>query len=160
MPIDFEKHAQKGNKFLNELAEKLGDKNNTANAGRTLRAVFQALRNHLTLEENFQLLSQLPIALKGIYVHGWMPSKKQEISRKKIDFIEEVLNYTDGTTLHGVAEIEKGIKEVHIVLKTLKQFVSQGEFKDIEAVLPRQLKKLLKESLYNKTLTFDLIPEK
>jgi uncharacterized protein (DUF2267 family) len=69
MPLNFENHAQKGNKFLKELAEKLGDKTDTAKAGRMLRAVFQALRNHLTLEENFQLLSQLPVALKGIYVH-------------------------------------------------------------------------------------------
>ena len=160
MPLNFEKHAQKGNKFLKELAEKLGDKADTAKAGCLLRAVFQALRNHLTLEENFQLLSQLPIALKGVYVHGWIPSKKQEISRKKIDFIEEVLKYADGTSLHSVSDIEKGTKEVHTILKTLKQYISQGEFKDMEAVLPRQLKKLLRESLYNKTLTINLIPEK
>lgn len=160
MPLDFEQHAQKGNKFLNELAERLGNKGNTAKAGRILLAVFHTLRNHLTLEENFQFLSQLPIALKGVYVHGWAPSKKREVSRKKIDFIEEVLKYSNGTTLHSVADIEKGTKNIHVVLKTIKQYVSQGEFKDIEAVLPRQLKKLLKESLYNKTLTFDLIPEK
>lgn len=160
MSLDFEKHAQKGNKFLNEIAEKLGDRKNTHRAGRILRAVFQALRNHLTLEENFQFLSQLPLALKGLYVHGWMPAKKQERSRKKIDFIEEVLQYADGSTLHSISDIEKGTKEIQVVIKTLKQYISQGEFKDIEAVLPRQLKKLLKESLYNKRLTFDLIAEK
>jgi uncharacterized protein (DUF2267 family) len=160
MPLDFEKHAQKGNRFLKELAEKLGDKTDTAKAGRMLHALFHALRNHLPLEENFQFLSQLPVALKGVYVHGWMPTKKQEVSRKKTDFIEEVLTYADGTSLHGIADIKKGTEAVHAVFKTLKQYISQGEFKDMEAVLPHQLKKLLKESLYTKTLTFNLIPEK
>jgi len=160
MPLDFEKHAQKGNKILNELAEKLGNKSDTAKADRILRAVFQALRDHLTIEENFQLLSQLPIALKGVYVHGWMPTKRKDISRKKIDFIEEVLNHEDGTSLHGISDIEKGTKEIHAVFKILKQYISKGEFKDMEAVLPNQLKKLLKESLYSKKLIFDLISEK
>ncbi|MBI4947541.1 MAG: DUF2267 domain-containing protein [Bacteroidetes bacterium] len=160
MSLNFEKHAQKGNKFLNELAENLGNKTDTAKAERILRALFQALRNHLTIEEIFQLLSQLPIALKGVYIHGWMPTKEKEVSRKKIDFIEEVLKYADGTSIHGISDIEKGTKEVHVVFKTLKQYISKGEFKDIEAVLPRQLKKLLRESLYTKTLTLNLIPEK
>jgi uncharacterized protein (DUF2267 family) len=160
MPLDFEKQAQKGNKFLKDLAEELGNKADTGHAGRMLQAVFFSLRNHLTLEENFKFLSQLPIALKGIYVHGWTPVKKHPVSRKRIDFIEEVLTYAYGTSLHGFADIKKGTKAVHSVLNTLKQYISQGGFNHMEAVLPNQLKKLLHESLYAKTLTLNLVLEK
>ena len=91
MPINFDKHAQKGNEFINELALALGDKKERSKAGRILRAVFTALREHLSLEENFQFLSQLPAALKVVYIDGWMPTHHHENSRKKVDFILEVI---------------------------------------------------------------------
>lgn len=160
MPLNFEKHAQKGNKFINDVAKQLGNKSDTAKAGKLVRAVFRTLRNHLTLEESFNLLAQLPLALKGVYVHEWTPARKRDLSRKKIDFIEEVLKYADGTSLHGFSDIKRGTEAVHVVLNVLKQYISPGEFSNMEAVLPKQLKKLLKESTYAKTLTLKLISEK
>ena len=67
MALDFEKYAAKGNEFLNRLAENLGDEDR-AHAARILRSTFRGLRNHLTVEESFQLLAQLPMALKSVYV--------------------------------------------------------------------------------------------
>lgn len=66
MSLDFEKNARKGNEFVRRLAEELGaplDK-----AGRIIGAVFHALRNRLSHEESFQLLAQLPVSLKSVYV--------------------------------------------------------------------------------------------
>ena len=160
MPLNFNKHAQKGNEFLNQLTKELGEKSNKAKAGKRLRSVFKALRNHLTLEENFQLLSQLPMALKALYVDAWIPSRKPEIGRKKIDFIEEVLRYEDKNLWLRAEDLEITIREVKAVFKTLKKHISQGEFKDIEAILPHPLKKLLRESIYTKKLTVQLIPQK
>lgn len=160
MPLDFNKHAQKGNEFLNQLAKELGGKSNKAKAGKRLRSVFKALRNHLTLEENFQLLSQLPMALKALYVDAWMPSRKPEIGRKKIDFVEEVLRYEDKNLWLRAEDFEITVQEVRAVFKTLKKHISQGEFKDIEAVLPHPLKKLLRESIYQKNLSVKISTEK
>jgi uncharacterized protein (DUF2267 family) len=160
MPLNFEKQAQKGNKFLKDVAEELGYKEDTAKAGRMLQGVFYTLRNHLTLEENFKLLSQLPIALKGIYVHEWAPAKKRDVSRSKIDFIEEVMNHADGSSLHSISDSERGLEAIRAVLRTLKQYISPGAFKNIEAILPKQLKKLLHESLYAQTLTLKLVSAK
>lgn len=55
MPLNFNKQAEKGEKFLNELVLELGNKTNKSKAGRILRSVFKTLRNHLTIEENFTL---------------------------------------------------------------------------------------------------------
>jgi uncharacterized protein (DUF2267 family) len=160
MALDFNKHAQKGNHFLNELAQELGDRSDKAKAGKILRAVFKTLRDHLTLAENFQLLSQLPMALKGIYVDAWMPTHVHEIGRKKIDFVEEVLAYENKDTWARAEEIETTLKEIRAVFKTLKKYISEGEFNDLEAVLPRQLKKLLRESIYQNNLSIKLVTEK
>jgi uncharacterized protein (DUF2267 family) len=60
----------KGNEFVNLLAHRLGDTDRDR-AARILRSVFRALRKHLTVEESMELLSHLPMALKGVYVDGW-----------------------------------------------------------------------------------------
>ena len=157
MSLDFNKHAQKGNLFLRELAEELGDPEDLARAGRVMRAVFKALRNHLTLAENFQLISQLPMALKGIYVDAWMPTHEVEASRKKIDFIEEVLRFENKKNWMRVEDADQTEQSIRAVFKTLKKYISQGEFEDLQAVLPRQLKAFLKESLYTKRMTVDIV---
>ncbi len=160
MPLDFNKHAQKGNQFLNELALELGGQPDKAKAGKILRAVFKTLRNHLTLAENFQLLSQLPLALKGVYVEAWMPTHKIEAGRKKIDFVEEVLANANKDTWPRSEDVETMLKGIRAVFKTLKKYISEGEFNDIEAILPRQLKKLLRESIYQRNISFKLVTEK
>ncbi|MEW6468774.1 MAG: DUF2267 domain-containing protein [Bacteroidota bacterium] len=143
MPLDFDKHAQKGNNFLIRLSAELHDKGNKARAGKALRAVLRALRDHLTLEENFQLLSQLPMALKGVYVDGWVPGRKKERSRKKLGFIMEVARHKTPAALGSAAEINAAASDIQAVFKTLRKYVSAGEFNDVRAVLPRQLKELL-----------------
>ncbi len=70
MTLDFEKYAAKGNEFINKLAEHLNDPDNRDRAGRILRSVLRALRNRLTVEESLQLISQLPMAIKAVYVEG------------------------------------------------------------------------------------------
>lgn len=148
MPINFIKHAEKGNKFMQELAHELGDDQNLSRASRVLQAVFNTLRDHLTLEENFQLLSQMPMALKGVYVHGWSPSHVKNISRTKVGFIEEVIDNEGANFWRDFSDIDDGEFAVLSVLNTLRKYVSEGEFKDIEAILPSQLKELIRDSDY------------
>lgn len=159
MPLNFDKQAQKGNQFLNQLAKELGNEKDKIEAGRVLRAVLYTLRDHLTLTENFHLLAQLPIALKGLYVDCWAPTHSREVTRKRMDFIQKVLAYRNKNKWADIKDIENTLKEVYAVFRTLKLYVSQGEFKKMEAVLPRQLKKLMRESLASKGVSFKLAIE-
>ena len=72
MSLDFEKKGE-GNEFVRLVAEEL--EVSVDKAGRIIRAVFHALRNRLSHEESFQLLAQLPVSLKGVYVDGWRFNK-------------------------------------------------------------------------------------
>jgi uncharacterized protein (DUF2267 family) len=149
MPINFNKHGEKGEQFIKELAHELGNDKDLPQAGRLLQAVFITLRDHLPLEESFQLLSQLPMALKAVYINGWNPSHKHDISRTKKGFIEEV-NRNEGVNFNrDFSDIEDGEFVVLSVFKTLRKYVSEGEFNDIEAVLPNKIKGLIKDSDYH-----------
>lgn len=151
MPLNFDKHAQKGNRFLKELAQELDDKKDIDRAGRILRAVFSTLRTHLTLDENFQLMAQLPMALKSVYIIGWSPSRKSiEKNRKKVDFINEVINSDGRSAQKDFLRPTDGEKAVKAVFRTMNRYVSSGEFNDIKAVLPEELKELINDSLDEK----------
>jgi uncharacterized protein (DUF2267 family) len=69
MSMDFETYAKEGKAFINLVCEELEIPVDKAN--RVVRAILHALRNRLTHEESFELLAQLPVSLKGVYVDGW-----------------------------------------------------------------------------------------
>jgi uncharacterized protein (DUF2267 family) len=151
MSLNFDSYAQKGNLFLKELAEELGNKKDTERAGRILRAVFSTLRNHITPEESFQLMSQLPMALKSVYVTGWSPAKEPVGKIKsKHDFITEVITEDGRASQKDFPRSTDGENAVKAVFRTLKNYVSYGEFEDIMAVMPKEIKELIAQSIEEK----------
>ena len=90
MSFNVEKYTNKGIGFINEVADKLDNCDNPGKAARVLKSILHALRNRITTEESLQLLSQLPLMIKGIYVDGW--KLKNQVRIKNIeDFIDEII---------------------------------------------------------------------
>jgi uncharacterized protein (DUF2267 family) len=88
MATDFDKYAAKGNEFLHMLADDLQVP--TDKALRILRAVLHANRNHLDHGESLQLLSQLPMALKSVYVDQWHLSPGFKRIHHVKQFLDEI----------------------------------------------------------------------
>ena len=145
MSIDFEKYAIKGNEFVQLVTDELAVP--TDKAGRIIRAVFHSLRNRLTHEESFQLLAQLPMSLKGVYVDGWRFSKDFNRITHIADFLEEVRKEDGRLAEFDFGDLSNTKTAVAAVFKALKYFVSDGEIQDIMDVLPAALKKFVKQSL-------------
>ena len=141
MAINFEKYAAKGNEFLHILAEKLGNKDDEGRASRVLRSVFRSLRNHLTTEESMDLLSQLPMALKGVYVDGWKPGKQVKSVRTLHDFAIEIMKEDGNPAERDYDSEEDAIDAAHAFVETLQLFVSREQLEDAFGTLPGELKK-------------------
>ena len=71
MNTNFDKYALKGNEFLVRLSKNIGNEKDLDSAFRILRSTLRVLRKHFTIQESMQLLAQLPVAIKGVYVEGW-----------------------------------------------------------------------------------------
>ena len=146
MALDFEKYAAKGNEFLNRLAENLGDEDR-AHAARILRSSFRVLRNHLTVEESFQLLAQLPMALKSVYVEGWRLNDHQKI--KTIDdLVVEMVQEEGNSAWRDFADKDEIIDALRAVIDTLKLYVSSGEISQALGTLPRKVQAVLEPSAH------------
>lgn len=144
MILDFEKYAMKGTEFLHKLEENLGSQDR-AHAARILRSTFRVLRNHLTFEESLQLLSQLPMAIKSVYVDGWRKSDRMKI-RNIDEFLIEVVQEDGNAAWRDFNDREEVLDCIRAVIDTMRLYVSGEEMDQALATLPRKIVAILESS--------------
>ena len=145
MPIDFEEFEIKGKELVTFVADYLSITRDKA--GIIISTVFHSLRNRLTHEQSFQLLSHLPMSLKGAYVDGWKFSKDYSRISHPNDFIDEV-SRDDGIVAYNSGDYFASKKAVSAVFNALKYFISGGEMQVLIDILPPEVKTSVKESLF------------
>jgi uncharacterized protein (DUF2267 family) len=148
MALDFEKYAAKGNEFVNMVADELQVPREMA--ARITRAVLHALRNRLSHEESFQLIAQLPIALKGVYADGWKYNKDFVRLNHTHDFLEEVRKEDGGQAGYDLGNDTRAQKAVAAVMKAMSYFITEGEMDDVAGMLPVELKRFILQSISSK----------
>ena len=144
MSINFNKYAEEGNAFINHLAKNLGHPEETGRTGIILRAVLHALRERITIPESFNLLSQLPMFIKVIYVENWKYSE-HPVKFNKDEFLDEVKRHQDQLGENEFPWEESTEEIVKTVINELRSFVSKGEIDDILAQLPEDFRELFEE---------------
>lgn len=147
MSIDFNKYAAKGNQFVNRLAREFGQSEDTAKAGRKLRAVLHALRDILTIEESIQMVAQLPMFLKAVYVEGWKIRGKKKKIKHVEDFIQLIRKYDERSDTVDFNDDEDVERTAIVVFHLLREYISLGEMQDIESILPKDLKYLTGQNI-------------
>lgn len=145
MTLDFDKYAAIGNKVVRILADDL--QTSRDKAGRILTAVLHVLRQRLTIEESFQLMAQLPMVLKAVYVDGWNYNKPFQRIHRVDEFLDEIRKEDGKNAGYDFGNNEEAKKVVIAVFRVLFLFVSEGEINDMVAVLPSALKELVKEAV-------------
>lgn len=143
MVIDFEKYALKGNEFIRFVALDLEVPRDKA--GRIVRAVLHALRDRLSYEESFQLMAQLPMALKGIYVDGWRYRTSQQRIRHLDEFVEAIRQADGKLSGYDFGNDKQALRAVQGVFSALYEYVSAGEMSDILELLPHAIRELVRQ---------------
>lgn len=141
--MNFKKYVEDGEQFLKEIARETNTPDDRARAGRLLRAVLHAFRNRLTPNESLQLIAQLPMLIKAIYVDGWRISDEAKNLRTWGDFMEAVREEGGPATRNDFVTDREVENAIHAVFKVLKTHVSAGEIRDVVATLPEELRPLL-----------------
>ena len=142
MALEFENYAMKGNEFINLLAKNLGNADDRDRAARVLRAVFRTMRNHLSLEESSDLLAQLPMALKSVYVDGWKMTQPHRRVRTMKEFSGEVLKAYGQSAWRDFSNLEEVEASVRAVIETMAYYVSANEMEQAFATLPKNMRDL------------------
>ncbi len=142
MAFNIQQHAAKARGFLQTAAVHMGVTYDEAVAGRIVAAVLHSLRDHITLQESLQLISQLPTVVKGIYVEGWKGTPPRRLHHET-DFFQSVRQHLGPTAGHDLGNDAMARERIHGVFQALSRYVSRGEMEDIAGQLPRDLQTLV-----------------
>jgi uncharacterized protein (DUF2267 family) len=147
MALQFEKYAQEGQYFINNLAERLGHPEEKGRTGIILRSVMHVMRDRLTIPESFHFMAQLPMALKAVFVDNWKYRNEPLNIKTREEFILEVENLQ---SQYGEREFNwnKSTGEIiQIVLGALSEYVTRSEFDNVIEQMPMELKEMFYESV-------------
>jgi uncharacterized protein (DUF2267 family) len=127
--------VQKSSEWLHDLAVDLGVDERTA--WRVLRAYLQLVRDRLTVDEAAQLAAQLPHLLRGVFYEGFDPSRQPERIRDRDVFLERLRERAQ------LADAEEAANVAAAATRVLRRHITEGEFDDLLAQLPGEIRGLL-----------------
>lgn len=139
--MSVDKYYQEVHKFIKDVKEELGGDCDLHQSERIMASVFHTLREVLTPQESLHLIAQLPVFIKGIYVHGWHLRTKKSI-RSMDDFIESLLLQNPKNAPTDFGTDEKAKERTRAVFRVLNRHVTTGEIQDVMAQLPSELMEL------------------
>ena len=142
MALNFNQYAAEGNTFMKAYAKELSLFEDHDQAGRILSTILHGLRSMISTEESLQLIAQLPMFLKAIYVNGWTLRAKREKIKNMEDFIDYLRSIGGKTSLIDFYSDEIAEADVFSTFKMLRNYVSKGQMEDVIDQLPKQLKRL------------------
>ncbi len=133
----FDATVHKTNEVLHAVEEACGwGHERREHSYQLVRAVLHALRDRLTVDEAADLAAQLPMLLRGIFFEGWVPARvPMKLHR------DEVLARVRSELSFDIEDDTEQL--VTTVLESLRRFVTDGEWDDIAAVVPKDLRELL-----------------
>jgi uncharacterized protein (DUF2267 family) len=125
--------------WINEVERRLGW-DSKPRAYRLLRAVLQALRDHLQVNEAADLGAQLPVLIRGLYYDQWQPAKTPLKERDLDSFLARI------DASFKPDPIDDTAKAAAAVFALLSEKVSAGEIDDVRNALPKAIRALWPES--------------
>lgn len=126
--------VQKTHEWLVELAKEDGLEGEEQ-AYCALRAVLQALRDRLTVDEAAHLAAQLPMLVRGIFFEGWRPVDSPSRERSLAAFLESVAHKMNRDDIDPELACRASFA-------LLSRRVTEGEIDDVRHMLPEPIREL------------------
>jgi uncharacterized protein (DUF2267 family) len=131
----FENTLRESHEWLNDLAAR-GRYADERQAYAALRAVLQSLRDRLTVNESADLAAQFPMLIRGLFYEGWRPATTPLRERTRNEFLDHV---RERLPYNHRNEAER---DVRAVFDLLSRRITQGELRDVRAMLPEAVRGL------------------
>lgn len=143
MLYSFDKHCDEATRFIKNVAARIGTPADSEHAVRVLRTVFGVLRRRIVPDESLQLISRLPLIIKGVYVDGWNICEPLSEARTLDEFLFEIRSDSQGRAHLDFSNVELAKKKIIAVFNVLKRFVYGGELADILRSVSREASEIV-----------------
>jgi uncharacterized protein (DUF2267 family) len=136
------KYTEEANRFFKDVARELGNANDIPHAMRVTTSVLHTLRERISLEESFHVISQLPMIIKGIYVDGWDISRQVNRIDTLQEFLDELRDHSAKDPARDFGNDAQAAECVKAVVHVMRNYVSEGEMIHIKDQLPKEIAEL------------------
>jgi uncharacterized protein (DUF2267 family) len=138
--MNYEIYTQKTREIVRELAQEIGNPRDEEGAWRILTAVLHALRERVTPDESFNLISQLPMLLKAVYIEGWHPSRHKPKIKNVNEFVNAVRAADRVVSERDFGNEEKAREQLRATFRVLKRHITSGQIEVLELSMPSDLR--------------------
>jgi uncharacterized protein (DUF2267 family) len=142
--LSFDKFVHEAHDYFNDLAAELGHPEEKKRTVILWKAVMHTLRDRMHMSESFDLISQLPLILKSMYVEEWKYQEGPIQQFDTIDGMKEAVKALQEQYGETQFSWEKHTDELFsITLDSLKRYFSEGQMDHIRAQMPQEIKELV-----------------
>lgn len=142
MAFNFEDKQKDAINLLKKVAEEMGTEDMNQ-AGRVFRAVLQAIRDRLPVNDAVHFAAQLPIIWKGIYYDQYDPAKVPVKIRDRQEWINFIRSKNAYAANNDFLQDSDIIEAFQAVFKALHHCVSTGELQKVKDAMHQDIQELL-----------------
>lgn len=142
--VDVEKYVHEVNEYINQLAQDLGHPTEQQRVLIIWRAVMHSIRDRITISESFDLMSALPLIMRGIYTTGWKYTQTPPYDYHTVEEMKDQVKSLQSQ--YGEQEFNWGKSTdeiISIVLDSLERYFTEGQMEHIRSQLPEEIKSLV-----------------
>ncbi len=142
--LQLDKYVHEVNEYISQLASDLGHPDEKQRVMIIWRAVMHTIRDRIQISESLDLISPLPLILKGLYTLGW---KYTETPPYNYETIEQMKTRVKNLqSQYGEQEFDWGKSTEDIistVLDSLERYFAEGQMEHIRGQLPEEVKQVV-----------------
>lgn len=142
--LDLEKYIHDVHEYINRLANDLGHPEEKQRVMIIWRAVMHTIRDRIQISESLDLISPLPMILKGMYTMGWKYSETPPLDYDTIEQMKTEVKALQNEFGEEEFDWNKPTEEIiSITLDSLERYFSEGQMDHIRGQLPAGVKKVV-----------------
>jgi len=142
--LELEKYVHETHDYINQLATDLGHPQETQRVLIIWRAVMHTIRDRIQISESLDLISPLPMILKGLYTVGWKYHETPPYNYKTIEGMKDQVKELQSQ--YGESDFDWNLSTeeiISITLDSLTRYVPEDQMEHIRIQLPENVEALV-----------------
>jgi uncharacterized protein (DUF2267 family) len=140
--MNFERYAEEGNHFINQVADELNT-DSRSQAARITRAVLHAVRDRFRPDDAVNFGQGLPLALKAVYFDQYDISKTPVRIRNQRDFLNFIRSKDSQAEANDFPGQDHVVFAMQAVFNVLESHLGSQQINKLKYMLPQMLVALL-----------------
>ena len=142
--LELEKYIHETHDYINKLATDLGHPEEQQRVLIIWRAVMHTIRDRIQISESLDLISPLPMILKGLYTVGWKYHETPPYNYKTIEGMKNQVKELQSQ--YGETDFDWNLSTeeiISITLDSLTRYVPSDQMEHIRVQLPENVESLV-----------------